>query len=49
MFSVHPKSKYWSNINIFIPNEVVLNSHKKFWFDCESGHQFEIALNNIDC
>ena len=48
MFSQHPKSIYWSNKNDKTPNEVALNSHKKFWFDCECGHQFEIQLNNVN-
>jgi very-short-patch-repair endonuclease len=30
------------------PNEVALNSHKKFWFDCECGHTFESNLLNIN-
>jgi hypothetical protein len=30
------------------PNEIKLNSHTKFWFDCECGHQFEIALNCLN-
>jgi very-short-patch-repair endonuclease len=25
-----------------------LNSHKKFWFDCECGHQFDSSLLNIN-
>lgn len=41
MFSENPKSKFWSDSNEKKPNEVALNSHKKFWFDCECGHQFE--------
>lgn len=48
MFSEHPKSKYWSNKNEKKPNEVALNSHKKFWFDCECGHMFDIQLNNVN-
>ena len=48
MFSEHPKSKFWSNRNLFKPNEVALNSHKKFWFDCECGHEFEKCLLNIN-
>ena len=48
MFSDHPKSKFWSDINLVKPNEVALNSHKKFWFDCECGHQFESNLLNIN-
>lgn len=48
MFSQHPKSKFWSNKNSIGPNEVALNSHKKFWFDCECGHDFESTLLNIN-
>jgi len=48
MFSQHHKSKFWSEKNEKKPNEVALNSHKKFWFDCECGHQFESNLLNIN-
>jgi very-short-patch-repair endonuclease len=48
MFSKHPKSKFWSDRNLIKPNEISLNSHKKFWFDCECGHQFESSLLNIN-
>ncbi len=48
MFSQHPKSKFWSNRNEKKPYEVSLNSHKKFWFDCECGHTFDIQLNNVN-
>jgi very-short-patch-repair endonuclease len=48
MFSEHPKSKFWSEINKKKPNEVALNSHKKFWFNCECGHQFESSLLSIN-
>ena len=34
-FDTHPKSKFWSDRNCVKPNEVALNSHKKFCFDCE--------------
>jgi len=48
-FDSHPKSKFWSNRDIQKPNEVALNSHKKFWFDCgECGHPFESSLLNIN-
>jgi very-short-patch-repair endonuclease len=47
-FDSHPKSKFWSNRNIQKPNEVALNSHKKFWFDCDCGHEFDIQLNNVN-
>jgi len=48
MFSQHPKSIFWSNRNEKKPNEVALNSHKKFWFDCECGHTFDSSLLNIN-
>ena len=48
MFSEHPKSKFWSDKNGKKPNDVALNSHKKFWFDCECGHKFESSLLNIN-
>jgi len=48
-FDTHSKSKFWSNRNTLKPNEVALNSHKKFWFDCgECEHLFEIALNCLN-
>ena len=48
MFSEHPKSIFWSDRNEKKSNEVALNSHKKFWFDCECGHTFNIQLNNVN-
>ena len=48
MFSQHPKALFWSNRNEKKPSEVALNSHKKFWFDCECGHEFDIQLNNVN-
>jgi very-short-patch-repair endonuclease len=48
MFSQHSKSAFWSAKNLVKPNEVALNSHKKFWFDCECGHSFESNLLNIN-
>ncbi len=47
-FDSHPKSQFWSNKNLKKPNEVALNSHKKFLFDCECGHEFESSLLNIN-
>ena len=47
-FDSHPKSKFWSNRNPIKPCDAALNSHKKFWFDCECGHDFEIALNCLN-
>ena len=48
MFSLNEKAKFWSERNEQKPNEVKLNSHKKFWFDCECGHDFESSLLNIN-
>jgi len=48
-FDTHSKSKFWSNRNTLKPNEVALNSHKKFWFDCgECGHEFDSNLRNVN-
>ena len=47
-FDKHPKSLFWSKRNEKKPNEVALNSHKKFWFDCNCGHQFDSTLLNIN-
>jgi very-short-patch-repair endonuclease len=46
-FASHPRSKFWSNRNNISPEFVSLNSHKKFWFDCECGHSFEKRLIDI--
>ena len=48
-FDTHPRAKYWSSKNLVNSNEVRLNSHKKFWFDCDKcNHSFEISLLNIN-
>jgi very-short-patch-repair endonuclease len=47
-FASHPKSKFWSNKNEGKSEDYALNSHKKFWFDCECGHSFESSLLNIN-
>lgn len=47
-FATHEKSKFWSSLNTLKPEEVSLNSHKNFWFDCSKcGHVYESILNNI--
>jgi len=47
-FDTHPKAKFWSNVNIIEPSEVALNSHKKFWFDCDKCcNEFESKLCHI--
>jgi very-short-patch-repair endonuclease len=48
MFSQHQKSIFWSEKNTLKPFEVALNSHKKFWFNCECGHEFDSSLLNIN-
>ena len=48
-FASHPKSKFWSNKNEGKPEDYALNSHKKFWFDCDKcGHDFEKRLKDIN-
>lgn len=48
-FASHPKAKYWSNKNVKRPEDCALNSHKKYWFDCDKcGHEFENDLNHIN-
>jgi very-short-patch-repair endonuclease len=47
-FAFHPKSKFWSARNVGKPEDYALNSHKKFWFDCECGHPFETSLKGIN-
>lgn len=47
-FDTHPKSEFWSNRNTIKPNEVALNSHKKFWFNCDKcNNEFETKLCHI--
>ena len=48
MFSQDPRAIFWSERNLIKPNELALNSHKKFWFDCECGHTFESCIKNIN-
>lgn len=47
-FACHPKAKFWSTKNEGLPEDYSLNSHKKCWFDCECGHDFQIILRNIN-
>ena len=45
-FVTHEKAQYWSDKNELKPNEVSLNSNKKFWFNCNNcNHEFDIAQN----
>jgi very-short-patch-repair endonuclease len=47
-FASHDKSKFWSARNEGKPENYALNSHKKFWFDCDCGHPFKSSLLNIN-
>ena len=46
-FASHPRAKFWSAKNDIGPESFALNSHKKFIFDCDCGHEFQATLNNI--
>ena len=46
-FASSDKAKYWSSKNLFNPRTVFKSSSKKYWFNCECGHDFEPALSNI--
>ena len=47
-FESNPLSKYWSKKNgQTSPRQVFKSSHKKFWFDCDCGHEFESRLSNV--
>jgi very-short-patch-repair endonuclease len=46
-FSSHYRSKYWSNKNIKNPRYVFGGTLKKYWFNCEYGHNFKMSLNGI--
>jgi hypothetical protein len=48
-FASHEKAKYWSKKNEENPRDVFKCSNKKYWFDCEYGHEFDASLNNITC
>jgi very-short-patch-repair endonuclease len=47
-FESHEKAQFWSDKNELKPNEVALNSNKKFWFNCNCGHEINITLSNIN-
>ena len=47
-FDSHEKSKYWSDKNSDVkPRHVFKSSGKKYWFNCNCGHQFESDLCGI--
>ena len=48
-FASNEKSKYWSNKNELTARQVVKNSNKKYWFDCDKcNHSFSSILSNIN-
>lgn len=48
-FDTHPRAIYWSEKNSLKPSQVALNSHKKFWFNCDKcAHDFESSPLNIN-
>jgi hypothetical protein len=46
-FASSDKAKYWSDKNELKPEQVALQSNKKFWFNCSCGHEFEKILSTI--
>lgn len=47
-FDNHPKAKYWSDKNKISPNEVGINSTRKFYFNCDKCHHtFEKTIQTI--
>lgn len=52
-FASHPKSKFLSKKNkdddgnLILPREIACGSQKKYYFDCECGHEIFMILNNI--
>jgi very-short-patch-repair endonuclease len=46
-FSSHEKSIYWSKKNNIKPRYAFKYSNKKYLFNCDCGHEFEISLSNI--
>jgi len=47
-FASSDKAKYWSDKNELKPEQVALQSNKKFWFNCSCGHEFHMNLGNIN-
>lgn len=46
-FASYEKSNQWSDKNKVIPRQVFKCTNKKFWFNCNDGHEFEIKLYAI--
>ena len=47
-FGKSDKAKYWSDKNVLQPHEVFISCNKKFFFNCECGHEFYKTPNSID-
>lgn len=47
-FASNEKSKFWSPNNKLLPIQMAKNTHKKFLFDCECGHEFEMGLSYVN-
>ena len=46
-FASHPRAIFWSDKNDMLPNNIFKYSHKKCWFNCNCGHEFECILSDI--
>jgi hypothetical protein len=47
-FATHERAEFWSDKNEELPEEVFLNSNKKYWFECgDCEHEFETTPNRI--
>lgn len=46
-FASHEKSKYWSSKNVEQPEKIAKFSHKKYYFDCDCGHEIIQRINSI--
>ena len=46
-FATHEKAKYWSKKNVLRPEDVAMSTNKKFYFDCDCGHEIIMSLNGI--
>ncbi len=46
-FASHNKSAFWSEKNIIKPNLVMKGTEKKYYFNCNCGHEILMSLKNI--
>jgi len=47
-FANNPKSEFWSDKNTKKPRNILKNTHKKYWFNCDKcSHEFEAALSHV--